>query len=397
MRLALLLLLFSAYAHASAEWTFLVFLNGNNNLDPYGIANLRQMETVGSTGDINIVVQWASKSATTTKRLLIQKSADPYTVTSPAVEEFPRADMGDYHVLQDFIRWGVQKYPAKRYFIDVWDHGGGWHRGAKEEIVRNISYDDFSGHSIDTVELGLAMEDAARAIGHKVDLYGSDACMMAMIEVADEMADSVSYFLGSEETEPGDGWPYDKVLRRWTASPTMSTPELTKVVTDEYVKYFQNGLIPKQVTLSSFDLSHMAAVERAIADFGENVKKLSPADAQKAVTAIFNSQRFYQRDYVDLGDYLFQIESSAIPSITHEAIGNASSALTGLIVDNQTTSGYLKATGATIWLPTRDNFGGYVNRYRKLKFAKSTGWDAALEWLVKNPPGLEKTGFARYK
>src|SRR4051812_25347735 len=80
----------SASAAVEKEWTFMVFLNGNNNLDRFGTTNLKQMETVGSTNDLNIVVQWASEAASTTKRLLVQKSSDPSKVTSPIVQELPR-------------------------------------------------------------------------------------------------------------------------------------------------------------------------------------------------------------------------------------------------------------------------------------------------------------------
>ena len=41
------------------EWTFLIFLNGNNNLNRFGRDNLIDMEKVGSTDQLNIVVQWA--------------------------------------------------------------------------------------------------------------------------------------------------------------------------------------------------------------------------------------------------------------------------------------------------------------------------------------------------
>ena len=186
-----ILLFYTVPSHAASdaaqkEWTVLVFLNGNNNLDSFGAVNINQMEKVGSTPDINIVVQWASYASDRTKRLYIQKGNGTSAVTSPVVEDFPRVDMGDVKTLNDFIAWGIQKYPAKHYFIDVWDHGGGWHRGTLRPY--DISLDEFTGHLITTKQLGQAMAQAAGLIGHKVDIYGSDACMMAMAEVATEIS-----------------------------------------------------------------------------------------------------------------------------------------------------------------------------------------------------------------
>src|SRR5690349_13871147 len=91
---------FSGIGVASAqegvkEWTLLVFLNGNNNLDRFGALNINQMEKVGSTSDINIVVQWASWSRDGVQRLLVNKDTDTENVTSPVVENIGKVDMGD--------------------------------------------------------------------------------------------------------------------------------------------------------------------------------------------------------------------------------------------------------------------------------------------------------------
>ena len=65
---------------SAAEWTIMVYMNGNNDLEPDTKVNLNQMATVGSTPDINIVVQIARKSAANVIRGRVVKtnpSADP--------------------------------------------------------------------------------------------------------------------------------------------------------------------------------------------------------------------------------------------------------------------------------------------------------------------------------
>ena len=34
--------------------------------------------------------------------------------------------MDNADTLIDFINWGITKYPAKRYGLVLWDHGGQW-------------------------------------------------------------------------------------------------------------------------------------------------------------------------------------------------------------------------------------------------------------------------------
>ncbi|MFZ9594816.1 MAG: hypothetical protein ACO3A2_01925, partial [Bdellovibrionia bacterium] len=64
------------------EWTFLTFMNGKNNLDSFGALNINQMEKVGSTDQINVVVQWASLKNKSVKRLFINQDQNPKKVTS---------------------------------------------------------------------------------------------------------------------------------------------------------------------------------------------------------------------------------------------------------------------------------------------------------------------------
>jgi len=112
---------------AQKEWTFLLFLNGHNNLSSYGDMNIKDMEKSGSTDQVNYVVEWGSASDVNNKRMLIQKSTNPSQVTSPVVMSVPNVDMGDVKNLVDFVKWGVDNYPAKHYFLAVWNHGSGWH------------------------------------------------------------------------------------------------------------------------------------------------------------------------------------------------------------------------------------------------------------------------------
>src|SRR6185312_9985134 len=97
---ALTMTIFSANAHAEGttaaqkDWTFLVYINGHNNLDSYGAQNIKSMEQVGSSDKLNIVVQWASLENNDTRRLLIQKDT-----TGSQDVTFSAFDMSKYDSL----------------------------------------------------------------------------------------------------------------------------------------------------------------------------------------------------------------------------------------------------------------------------------------------------------
>jgi hypothetical protein len=54
---------------------------------------------------------------------------------------------------------------------------------------------------------------------------------MGMIEVASQMKKSVDVYAGSQEVEPGDGWPYDKFLSLWNESAKQNRASAEQVVT----------------------------------------------------------------------------------------------------------------------------------------------------------------------
>jgi hypothetical protein len=399
-----ILTLSSVSLGAEKEWTFLTYLNGNNNLDSFGARDINEMETIGSTDRINVVVQWASRAATTTKRLYIHQDNQIGVVTSPVVDTLPRVDMGDYKNLVEFVRWGMMNYPAKKYFVNVWDHGGGWHTPASglmqlfkslgggipftegQFTPSDISWDDFSGHFITTEQLGVAMTESAQIIGHKVDIYGSDACLMAMPEVSTEMSNSVQMYVGSQETEPGPGWDYAGLLKGWSALADMSALNVSKVLTDTYVASYTGGSQGSQaVTFSAFDLTQTQSLLLATKALGEGLIALPAATKLKVKNAIGLTQAFYYNDYGDALDLIKLMQQAGIGTDLRPGIlSTANDALKGFISYNKASSYYAKATGASFWVPkTAAKFDTYWARYQKLQFQQQTGWGNALQAILK--------------
>lgn len=357
------------------EWAFLIFMNGHNNLSSFTDLNINQLETVGSTADIDVVVQWAKLGAKNTYRLHIQKDDDMNKVTSPVIETMPRQDMGDYRNLVEFVRWAQEKYPAKHYMVSFWNHGSGWHRQVVNP-VRAISSDDYTGHSISTEEMGVALDQIAKIIGHRVEIVGADACLMAMEEVASEMHGSVDYFVASEELVPGLGWPYHWFYERWAKNPKADGAEVTRYLVEEYYKY----LGPKDdITLSSINVQKLPILWESLRGVLKSVENLSAAQLVKLRAATEGATKFAYTDYVDLGHWLKK--AKGVMTKDHDTISAAESALTASIVANKVTAKYAAAEGAAVWVPpTKDNWLQYEKRYAGLRFAKETGWG---EWMGK--------------
>lgn len=378
---------FATAGTSEKDWTFLLFLNGNNNLDSYGAMNINQMEKVGSTSKINLVVQWASLGTKKTSRLLVEKDSDVNKVTSPILEDVTGVDMGDVKSLKNFVHWGMQKFPAKHYFVAVWDHGNGWHKvdGIK---TNDISWDDNTGNHITTEELGKAMHEVAAELGRKIDIYGSDACLMSMAEVSAEMIGAVDYFVGSQEVEPGAGWPYTEFVARWAARDYASPRDVSTILTEEYTKSYQGGSNgTNDVTFSAFDMSKTDALHAAIKKLGSEITRLPLETRKKIFEVASRVQNFTYSDYGDLVDFLDQMNAAKIEMPSKSTLLELRTAASEYAFVNRVTSGYSRAHGVSIWLPNDSyDYKEYIERYRSLKFDADTQWSLALDSLVSTKP-----------
>jgi len=126
------------------SWTFMVYLDGDNDLEDAGIDDFLEMSSAGSDTGINIVVQFdrvpgyssAYGDWTSTKRFHITYGMTPTSLE--AVQDIGEANMGSPATLSDFANWAITNYPAERYALVFWNHGGGW-RERIEELQEKLA------------------------------------------------------------------------------------------------------------------------------------------------------------------------------------------------------------------------------------------------------------------
>ncbi|MCK5358160.1 MAG: hypothetical protein KAJ48_07170, partial [Elusimicrobiales bacterium] len=131
------------------EWTIMIYVNAKNDLEKFGLNDINEMEIIGSSDKVNIVVELGRMNGfdssddnwTGTRRYLIKKDNNNKAITSPVIAELGKVDMGDWKHLVDFGAWAKTNYPAKKYMLIVWNHGTGWEKGVKSMKNKGLSYD----------------------------------------------------------------------------------------------------------------------------------------------------------------------------------------------------------------------------------------------------------------
>jgi hypothetical protein len=126
------------------------------------------------------------------------------------------ANMSDESTLSSFLEWGLTKAKdanSEHIASILWDHGGGW---------SGVCHDNSSANASEP-KLYLTLEDIHNAFNESLinqnaysqfDIIGFDACLMSELEVYGSIHDYAKYIIGSEETEPGYGWEYERLINK---------------------------------------------------------------------------------------------------------------------------------------------------------------------------------------
>ncbi len=352
----------------ASDWTIMVFMNGDNDLVQDAWQDLNSMEVVGSTERIKIVVQMDTPTEGP-YRYFVTQDSDPNRVTSPVLESLGKVDMGDYRALIDFVRFCVRNYPASRYALVLWNHGGGFRK-------RDISFDFSTGNAITIPQLAYALSQIKSILGKDLDLLGMDACLMAMVEVAYEAQEYARVMVASEESVPGEGWDYAGFLQALVNAPSMGSRDLAQVIADTYV----DSYLRASVTQSVIDLKKVGTLGQDLDALAQAV--LSDSLTPPVLYLYVGDQTFYFGDYdfVDLGNLLelWQAWPTIQDSTVKERARVARESLRQVVLYERNNLGK-SLGGLSVYFP----YKSYDAKYDTLSFASSTRWDDMVKYLLR--------------
>jgi hypothetical protein len=348
-------------ADPAADWTVLLYVMGDNDLEPFAVDDLLEMSRVGSTDDVNIV-------ALVDRHPEYQLDDDPlgdddgsklYLVGDGEFRELADIDevnVGSPETLADFIEIGITSFPAAHYGVVLWDHGAGW---------PGMGPDETDGNDIlDLAEIDAAFTAGLAAAGvEQVDIVGFDACLMASYEVATTMSDHAAFMLASEELEPGHGWNYE-ALRILTENPGSSAEELGRGMIEGFAAQAEASGTATDITLSLLDLSAVDDLEAALGELAAPLMDEPTLAAPLLARAQADAQKFGANPdpdldtyHVDLGGVVASL-GQADPVLTDPA-GTVIAALDRLVVSQTTGPATAASTGLSIYFPP------FADRFRQ--------------------------------
>jgi len=353
------------------DWTILVYLDGDNNLEAYSDTSLELLEMVGSDDNVNYVVLY-DRLSTVADLYYVEKGE---SVPIGKNYGFPKeVNMGDPTVFEEFMVNGIEDYPAEKYAVMIWDHGGGW---------RGICWDDTTYEDtgvkdcITMVELGEAFAGVYERTGEVVGVVGFDACLMAMPEVAYQLRDYATYLVWSEDVISTDSFPYDTMGYALAADPTMDAKEYAVVVAKEYADFYGGTTDFVYWTISVFDTTYMDGLTAAVDYLGKEL-----------LTSLNTYVNAYQRAYIQADSYWYQYNVDLI-GFAQNLIGDATikdhgirDAAEDVIIATEACvfavfngQHNVDSTGLAIYMPScHDGMKSLKPEYIDVPFATETSW-----------------------
>ena len=326
----------SAPAEEPAEWTLLFYFCGSDLESKYSYATsnieeimhiyspesymLSMMKIYGTEeaqmvihrpGKVNILMEtggctrWHREeiSADALQRWSIHFDENhSYYPVMDLKDTLPLANMAEPETLSDFIRWGTQNYPAKKYALVLWDHGGGALTGLFADEL-------FNGDYLNLSELKTALGNG----GVTFEAVVIDACLMANIETAYMIKDYAHWMIASEEEVPGKGTAVGDWIQELLFHPEMDGRTLGRIICDKTLTKYANDdnqQARTTITWSVIDLTRIDPLITAMNRFFQSLcdsYKNYPRLMLRYADAIKRSEEYGngEQKMRDIGDVMY--------------------------------------------------------------------------------------------
>jgi hypothetical protein len=260
---------------AQRDWTIVVYMSGDNNLERFALKDINEMESSIEKGtDVVVLIDRAEgfdKSDgdwTDSRVYLIKKDDDLEKINSELLLKAGELNMGDGDTLKSFLNSAIRTFPAKHYALIMWNHGGGWALNSEDQSISQHSRrSDF----LTLNELSDAIKSSLESTNiSKLDILGFDMCLMSQIEIANQVKDFVKIMVASQANEPGDGWPYSEILPIFSKG-TKGARGVASAIVDKFNLFYSRRGDPVY-TLSALDLT---LVDEVLNSFEVLLNKIS--------------------------------------------------------------------------------------------------------------------------
>ncbi len=309
------IILLLSVSNARADWTMMVYLCGDNDLEDYAIDDLDEiMDSEAGDVDVLVLMDYNETEDGDTKLYHILNGTTTELSESWVGSEM---NMGDEANLTAFVDWALTDYPSSNTMLVFWDHGGSWY---------GCCWDDHTevpdtGDNLEIREICNSL-DSALDPGETIDIIGFTACLMASTEVAYELSEYGEYLVGAEPVGwmfDGDGynWDFDHVIEYMNT--TSSAYSVASEIVDNALD-LKSDMEYASHSWSATDLDDMPSLVSDIDAFSSYLISTFPDHYVAIAEARMDSEEYISGETIDLYHFAENIQGNAsLPSSLRNA------------------------------------------------------------------------------
>ncbi len=411
---------FSFTSASKKNWTVLVYMAAYNDLARFATKNLHQMQQVGSTNSINLLVNYNGTKDGEKKSIIYEVEKNNLKVLQEYIFAKDSVDGGDPQTLIRFCQEVLPAYPADNYALIFWNHG----TGILEPIVRyrtpylqlfslnasfhtkkatqsnkhflpiatyqtqkkGICFDDGTGNFLTETDLIDALSTICNGTLHKpFDLLCFDACLMGMIEIATSLAPFGRYFVASQEVELGWGWNYELMLKPFLIG-TIQPKTFGIHIVNAYAKTY-NSLDDYALSFIGLEKIHLLKSNiHNVAQLSATLLSSAPPSTFKNIIRLSRNKHFCthfdEPSFIDLAHFYqnmliysenYDPKTESNKETWQELLATLRSGLEliqQIVLHNKTGKKAPKAHGLSIYFPEQAIHYSYIDS----SFAQTTAW-----------------------
>lgn len=242
------------------QWSILLYMCGDNNLESAAINDLLEMEKSKIDTDVVSIFALVDRSnsyntsnqnwtGTRLYKIKTGSSKDSKELISERIDcknldlhadVETELDMSSSYVLSSSLSYIMERYPADHYGLIVWGHGTGWRGDINNQLPeeesgsgwKGFAYDETSGTYMTLNQFGTGLKNC---LDNKIlDFIGFDTCYGGEIEIMYEIKDYAKYGIGTEGLVASDGWNYETLFNQFSEWEELSTENFCNSVVRQF-------------------------------------------------------------------------------------------------------------------------------------------------------------------
>ena len=291
------------------------------------------------------------------------------------LQEMGEINMGDYTTLSNFIKYGKENFPANRYIIDFFNHGGGWMGTCWDETNDN----DYLSMN----EIQMALEETG---GVDIIMFGVP-CLMGTIEAVYEIKELADVYIGSEEI---GYWYTDADIAKPLCDLLNENPFISNIELGEKIIQFVGKLGGDIRTMSAIRTDKIDDLKNALDTLSGDLFKSWFKLYKKVYSAHEETFRFgwgyADPELYDIYDFVQKLSSiSGLPLQIQQDLQNVKETFNQTVIAEHHGWREVGAHGLSIYFPSKFMNSLsllYGAKFYELDFASDTFWNEFIGLFV---------------